>query len=518
MISFDKFFQATSPETFEQPWHLKLIGKYLERVERRSISNLMIFTPPQHGKSTTVAERYPAYHFARDPLSHVLLCSYSDDLAVRASVNTRQIVQSDWFQETYGFPIGKATESRWMFNVPGQDGRYSCVASGIAGSITGHTADTAVIDDVLRNRMDALSPTIRENIWQNYTSSVESRLPKDGRVVLITTRWHADDLPGRLLTRAKENKKSSQWTVLVLPATNDSGEEAYILDTKTGEQQFLPKYEALWPSHFPREVLEQRRADLGEGLWQALYMCRPSMGANILFPADKWGIDDRFVPVAIVQAWDSASKAGSANDFSVCCTVGLDNSGRFQVLDVWRGKVDFTALKRQVFIQWAAAYQRWRLYPGVVIEDANAGQQLLQEIENLNATDPTLVQPVAVKPTKNKFVRSEAIASYQNAGQVSLPSEAPWKQAFIRELEEFPLAQHDDQVDAYTWAQAAFVRGQGVFKLPKDIEGPSEVVHLDDLADYSFGDSFDSDFEQFTGGSGEWISPATQRALNKWRP
>jgi predicted phage terminase large subunit-like protein len=171
-----------------------------------------------------------------------------------------------------------------------------------------------------------------------------------------------------------------------------------------------------------------------------------------------------------------------------------------------------------VFIQWAAAYQRWRLYPGVVIEDANAGQQLLQEIENLNATDPTLVQPVAVKPTKNKFVRSEAIASYQNAGQVSLPSEAPWKQAFIRELEEFPLAQHDDQVDAYTWAQAAFVRGQGVFKLPKDIEGPSEVVHLDDLADYSFGDSFDSDFEQFTGGSGEWISPATQRALNKWRP
>src|SRR5262249_22292227 len=159
----------------------------------------------------------------------------------------------------------------------------------------------------LRNRMDALSPTIRENIWQNFTSSVESRLPKNGRIVMITTRWHADDLAGRILTRAKENKKASQWTVLVLPATNDSGEEAYVLDTRSGEQKFLAAYDALWPSRFPRDILDQRRADLGEGIWSALYACRPSMGADVLFPIESWGsyhgVDENNLQY-VVTAWD----------------------------------------------------------------------------------------------------------------------------------------------------------------------------------------------------------------------
>jgi predicted phage terminase large subunit-like protein len=499
MISFEGFHKATSPETFEYPWHLRNIGHHLELVERKTIKNLMVFTPPQNAKSSTVAERYPAYHLARDPLSHVLLCSYSDDLAVRASVNARQIVQSDWFQEKYSYPIGKATESRWMLKVPGQDGRYSCVASGIAGSITGHTARLVVIDDVLRNRQDALSPTIRENIWQNYTSSVESRLPQDGNVVMITTRWHADDLPGRILRRAKDNPKASQWTVLVFAATNDSGEESYILDTRTGEQKFLPKYAALWPSHFPREVLDQRRADLGEGLWQALYMCRPSMGANILFPSERWATNERFVPVAAVQAWDCASKSGSANDYSVCCTLAQDNCGQFKVLDVWRGKPDFFALKQQVFREWCSLHSRYGVAAVVVIEDANAGTQLLQEIEHMNQMNPTAIWPVAVKPIKNKFVRAEAIAGYQNAGQVALPESASWRESFIRELEEFPLGQNDDQCDAFVWAQAAFVRGDGTFrKQTGSPELDSQIVTYNALEDSSYHHgSIDSDGERF---------------------
>lgn len=483
MITFKEFFQATSPVTFEYPWHLALIGHHLEKFERREIRNLMVFTPPQHAKSTTVAERFPAYHFARDPLSHVLLCSYSDDLAVRASVNCRSIVQSDWWQEKFGYPVGKATEARWMFQVPGQDGRYSLVASGVAGSITGHTAKIVVVDDVLRSRQDALSPTIRENIIQNYTGSVETRLPKDGGVLIITTRWHAGDLAGFLLQRAKDNKKAAQWTVLVLPAINDGGQEAYILDTATGEQKFLPSYEALWPSRFPRDVLDQRHADLGEGLWQALYMCRPSMGANVLFPADKWRTLDRVAPIRIAQAWDCGTKTGAGNDYSVCCSLAQLATGQYLVLDVYRAKLDFPRLKEALFSKATEMYQRYGIFPEVVIEDAGAGQQLLQEIEAVNATHNTLLVPIPAKPIRNKFVRAEAIASYQNRGLVALPPEAPWKQEFIRELEEFPLSQHDDQVDAYVYAQALFVRGDGFFRLPPPALSPEVVDAVAEFED-----------------------------------
>lgn len=500
MISFQEFHKHVSPAGFGFPRHMQLIGKHLDLVDRGAIKNLMIFTPPQHGKSSLVMDCYPARRFARNPLDHGLLCSYSGDLAERGSGNVLRTVQSDWWQEQYGYPVGKATNSRWQFNVPGQDGRYSCVASGISGSITGHTASFCVIDDVLRNRQDALSPTIRESIWSNYTSSVESRLPQDGNVVMITTRWHQDDLPGRLLQRAKENPKSSQWTVLVLPATNDSGEESFILNTATGEQRFLWKYAALWPEKFPREILDQRRADLGESLYIALYGCRPSMGTNVLFPSDKWTVNEQFAPVAVAQAWDCASKSGNSNDWSVCCTLGVDNTGRFKVLDVWRGKPDFHSLKRQVFIQWVAVHQKFGIQSVVVIEDANAGTQLLQEFEHLNSVNPSMIFPVAVRPLKNKFLRSEAIAGYQNAGQVALPADAPWRELFIRECEEFPLGQHDDQCDSYTWAQAAFVRGQGVFKDQQGPQGGSVDVYdaLAEANDYGYQSSHEdlNDFDQ----------------------
>ena len=145
-MNFNTFFKKTSPATFTQEWHQQDDCQFFgARGTQQDCESRDPYVPPSTGKNTTVAERYPAYHFARDPLSHVLLCSYSDDLAVFASGNCRQIVQGDRFQENFPYPVGKATEARWQFAVPGQDGRYSYVASGIAGGITGHTAVSLVV-------------------------------------------------------------------------------------------------------------------------------------------------------------------------------------------------------------------------------------------------------------------------------------------------------------------------------------------------------------------------------------
>jgi predicted phage terminase large subunit-like protein len=476
MISFNRFFVETSPATFELAWHHRLISKHLEKVERGEIRNLGIFTPPQHGKSTTVAERYPAYHLGRDPLSHVLLCSYSDDLAVRAAVNCRQIIQSEWWQEKFPYPVGKATESRMMLNVPGQDGRYSLVASGINSSITGHSARLAVIDDVLRGRMDSLSPKIREGIWQNFTGSVESRLPKDGSVVMITTRWHEDDLPGRILLRAKENPKASQWTVLVLPATNDSGEEAYVMETRTGERNLIPAYAALWPNRYPRAILDQRRADLGESLWHGLYQCRPSMGTDLLFPPEAWGTYDGVETdnlEMVVQSWDTASKTAASNDYTCCVTLGRTNDGRILILDVWKAKVDFAHLPGIVLARWQSCAQMYKTIPLMVIEDANSGTQLIQLFQASQQQVPLLVS----KPAgRSKLVRAEGVTPLTRSGCVFLPRIAPWRDAYLSELAAFPLAAHDDTVDATVNGLKAFLSG-GDFRPAQFLLPPGQAEH-----------------------------------------
>src|SRR5208282_6499937 len=174
-MKFAQFFKEVSPTSFEQPWHIKLCISYLEKLMRKEIKNLAILTSPQHGKSSLV-ERFIPYYFGQLPLNHIVFTSYSDDLANRASNNAKMIVQSDWYQSRFPYPLSKSAESRWMLDLPGQDGRYSFVASGINSALTGHTAQLAILDDCLKSRQDALSPVIREGQWNNYTSSFESRL------------------------------------------------------------------------------------------------------------------------------------------------------------------------------------------------------------------------------------------------------------------------------------------------------------------------------------------------------
>ena len=289
-------------------------------------------------------------------------------------------------------------------------------------------------------------------------------------------------------------------------------EVAYPKPTRSGEKKFLAPYESLWPEVHPRSELEEIRATMRDRKWQALYMCRPSVGANCLFPRDKWGTLGNYAPIAINQAWDfSSGKSGAKNDYTVCCTVALMNNGRYAVLDVFRGKPDFPMMKQLVFAKWVEIYQRYGIMPQVFIEDASAGQQMLQEIAALNMREKTLVQPIPVMPTHNKEVRAEAIASAQNNGQVDLADFA-CKEEFIRELEEFPLSEHDDCVDAYTWAQAGFVRGEGFFKLPQ--AHTSEVFSYDAMEHYQ-GDL--GDLENEMQSSDPVMGDATRFALERIR-
>jgi predicted phage terminase large subunit-like protein len=467
MRTFHEHLRETSPYRVI-PTHHVIAAEQIERVATGEVDNLMLLMPVQHGKSFVFSDRIPSYMLGLNPRQHILLTAYGNPLVQRAVNANRLTMASDYWQATYGWPVGsKDTQNALIMDVPGQDGRFSLIGAPLNGSIAGHTVDLAIVDDICRNRADAMSPKVRQTVSENFFSVIA---PRSKKIILVTTPWHLSDLAMENLRLARTNKSARQWTLVVLAATNDEGKDSFIEDTCTGERQYLQPYQSLWPEVHPREELDQIRATMREVMWQALYMCRPSVGSNCLFPRGKWGTLGHHAPIAINWAWDFASgKAGAKNDYTVGCCVGLMNSGRYAVLDLFRGKPDFTMMKQLVFQKWLETYQRYRLMPQVFIEDASAGQQILQEIGNINAREDTMVKPIAVAPTANKEMRAEAIASAQNNGQVDLPENVAWKEDFIRELEEFPLGEHDDCVDAYTWAQAGFVRGEGFFKIPKEL-------------------------------------------------
>lgn len=493
MATFHEHLTETSPyKTI--PKHHRLAAQQIERVASGEVNNLMLLMPVQHGKSFVFSDRLPSYILGRNPLQHVLLTAYGNPLVQRAVVANRNTMKGEYWQKTYGWPVGeKDTQNALLLDVPGQDGRFSLIGAPLNGSIAGHTVDLAIVDDICRNEKDAMSPTVRATISENFFSVIS---PRSKKIILVTTPWHLSDLAMENLRIARTNKAARQWTVVVLAATNDEGKDSYIEDTRTGEKQFLEPYEALWPEVHPRGELEEIKATMRDRKWQALYMCRPSVGANCLFPRDKWGTLGNFAPIAINWAWDFASgKAGAKNDYTVGCCVALMNSGRYAVLDLFRGKPDFPTMKQIVFAKWCETYQRYKLFPQVFIEDASSGQQMLQEIQHANLVRPSMLEPIPVLPTHNKEMRAEAIASAQNNGQVDLPENAAWKEDFIRELEEFPLSEHDDCVDAYTWAQAGFVRGEGFFKPPALPDGSviydSKALAEDLMADVDYQQEFE---------------------------
>jgi hypothetical protein len=215
------------------------MAERLEAVERGEIKRLMIFSPPRHGKSELVSRRFPAWYLGRNPDRQVISASYGADLAADFGRDVRNIVASPEFTVLFG-GVGLAEDSgakhRWHTNRGG-----SYVAAGVGTAITGRGADILNIDDPTKDREAAESVLVREATWGWYTSTAYTRLMPGGAVILTMTRWHQDDLAGRLL--AEQESGGDRWEILSLPALDDDGS-------------------ALWPERYDVDAL-QRHCQLG---------------------------------------------------------------------------------------------------------------------------------------------------------------------------------------------------------------------------------------------------------------
>ena len=323
-----------------------------------------------------------------------------------------------------------------IFEIVNHRGVYR--SAGVGGGITGMGGEYIIIDDPVKNREEADSATYREKVYNWYTSTLYTRLEKDGCILLTLTRWHEDDLAGKLLKASEDG--ADQWTILELPAICEEPIKPYDI-RREGE--------ALWKWKYDEAALSKMKATVGSRDWAALYQQHPTPGEGGTFKREWWNYY-KVLPSGLydyVQSWDCTFKDAQSSDYVVGQVWARKGSSRY-LLDQVRGRMSFTETIRAV----RSLSAKWPQAVRKLIEDKANGTAV---IDVLRKELPGLVP---VEPEGGKIVRANAVTAVVEAGNVFLPdpSIAPWVHDFVEEHALFPNGSNDDQVDAQSQANTYY--------------------------------------------------------------
>jgi predicted phage terminase large subunit-like protein len=428
--SLEEFLQYESFGLWKTARHLHLLCTKLEAVERGEIRRLMVFMPPRHGKSEVVSKKFPAYFLGKNPHKEVIISSYSADLAMDFSRISRNTLK-EWGEGLWNVNLAKDSGAVGRWGIEGTRGGLT--AAGVGGPITGRGAHVAIIDDPFKNWQDAASKTIRDNVYDWYRSTLRTRLAPNGAIILVMTRWHEDDLAGRLLEESK-NGTGEKWEVVSLPAV---AEEEDVLGRKEGD--------VLWPERFhPNEYADIKKA-VGTRLWISLYQQRPSPDEGQIFRRNWW----KFYKQApssfdeILQSWDCTFKESDNSDFVVGQVWGKIGADRY-LLDQVRARMDFPATITAIRSMTA----KWPQASSILVEDKANGPAVIATLER------EIYGIIPINPEGGKIVRAQAVSPQIESGNVFLPdpSIANWVHDYLEEFAAFPNGAHDDMVDSTTQA------------------------------------------------------------------
>jgi predicted phage terminase large subunit-like protein len=443
-----RFITRTMP-TYRAGWfHERLASElqsFLKDVLAKKAPRLIVVAPPQHGKSEIISRRFPAFALGVEPRLRVIAVTYSGDRAGEISRDVQRIIDSQRYHEIFpGTCIAgqfasttrvKRTDALW--EVAGQEQGPAYRAVGVRSGITGGSAEIVLIDDPIKDMAEALSDTIRETIWNEYLASIRTRVQSGGGICVIATRWHQDDLIGRLLAY-----EPGQWKLVHFPAIAEEDEPPY---RNAGD--------ALSPERFTLDDLLRFR-DNADGkttryVWSALYQGHPSPPGGGLFKRDDWQfykqIPDHFDE--ILQSWDCTFKDTDGSDYVCGGVIGVKGPHKY-ILDLVRDRLSFRGTKtaiRTLSGKWPEAYTK-------LIEDKANGPAVINDLKD------EIPGFIAVEPEGGKLARAHAVSGEVEAHNVWLPDatvlHAPWVHDFIEECAGFPTAAFDDQVDMLTQALA----------------------------------------------------------------
>lgn len=430
--SFRDFIEEVKPD-YEFNWHHLTIIDALQRLAERKYQRLIVMCPPRHGKSELVSVLFPAWCFVRNSSEHIIVASYALGLASRMNRECQRILSSDNFTELFpGVTFAKDTEpgairTNERFDIVG-GGHY--VAAGVGGGITGVGATIGIIDDPVKNNEEADSTTYREKAWEWYTTTFTTRFERNAVEVVCQTRWHEDDLTGRILERKKNGTE-----VIKLPAICEGPEE----NRSIGE--------ALWPDWYSREWLLEKQAENGSRAWNALYQQRPAPDEGSIIKKEwfkyynprEYKIEGKRVNFYFDTAYTEKEK----NDPTAGIAYVKDGAN-FYILECVAEWLDFSGQIQ--FVKDFAARNGYSPSSIIRVEPKATGISLVQVMKKETGLNITEGKP----PKGDKVARAHSCEGTLEGGRVFLPTGMAWVQHFLSECASFPNSAHDDRVDVLT--------------------------------------------------------------------
>lgn len=431
-----KFPDDVTKSRYDAQYFHRALAAALEEVEKGNLLRLIITFPPRHGKSELTSRRFPAWLLGRDPYRSIIFATYNQDFAEDYGRDVRGIMETQQYAQA--FPDTTLKKGSKAANRLGTEEGGHAFFVGRGGSTTGRGADFLIIDDPLKDRAEANSSVIRQELWDWYQDTASTRLMTDlGAIIIIMTRWHEDDLVGRLTDPQNQHyidEEAKSWKIINIPAI---AEENDILNRKPGE--------ALWPSRFGIEWLERKRRSNTVG-FSALYQQRPTPADGDFFRSEMlptYRQDQLPGNLRIYAASDHAVGTKQTNDRNCLLIVGVDEFDNIWLLDCWwkRAKADETVDAMLKLMQrWKPMI--WWAESGHISK--SIGPFLFKRMREAKVYVPVRDAPVAA----DKQQRAQAIAGRAAMGMVHFPKHAAWTEDARQECLKFPSGRHDDFVDA----------------------------------------------------------------------